>query len=84
MSPSKVDAADGYARTGNQAGSDDSPILLGDYKTDPEVHGPGGHRPNASHQLPKLDGGAVQDEKCHVGGDADAGLQRLVQDVEVA
>ncbi|MFF9117579.1 zinc metallochaperone AztD [Streptomyces massasporeus] len=33
----KVDAADDYARTGNQAGSDDSPILLGDYKTDPEA-----------------------------------------------
>ncbi len=33
----KVDAADDYARTGNQAGSDVSPILLGDYKTDPEA-----------------------------------------------
>ncbi|MBB6420085.1 hypothetical protein HDC93_005703 [Streptomyces sp. AK010] len=33
----KVDAADDYARTGNQAGSDDFPILLGDYKTDPEA-----------------------------------------------
>ncbi|CAL9361655.1 zinc metallochaperone AztD [Streptomyces sp. Tu 3180] len=33
----KVDAPDDYARTGNQAGSDISPILLGDYKTDPEA-----------------------------------------------
>ncbi len=33
----KVDAPDDYARTGNQAGSDVSPILLGDYKTDPEA-----------------------------------------------
>ncbi|MFJ7182328.1 zinc metallochaperone AztD [Streptomyces massasporeus] len=33
----KVDAADDYARIGNQAGSDASPILLGDYKTDPEA-----------------------------------------------
>ncbi|MCQ4198581.1 hypothetical protein M4J06_002700 [Streptomyces coelicoflavus] len=33
----KVDAPDEYARTGNQAGSDASPILLGDYKTDPEA-----------------------------------------------
>ncbi|MFJ3550480.1 zinc metallochaperone AztD [Streptomyces sp. NPDC090114] len=33
----KVDAPDDYARTGNQAGSDASPILLGDYKTDPEA-----------------------------------------------
>ncbi|MFH8491322.1 zinc metallochaperone AztD [Streptomyces longisporoflavus] len=33
----KVDAPDDYARIGNQAGSDVSPILLGDYKTDPEA-----------------------------------------------
>ncbi|MEU8743180.1 zinc metallochaperone AztD [Streptomyces parvulus] len=33
----KVDAPGEYARTGNQAGSDESPILLGDYKTDPEA-----------------------------------------------
>ncbi|QKW53401.1 zinc metallochaperone AztD [Streptomyces buecherae] len=33
----KVDAPGDYARTGNQAGSDASPILLGDYKTDPEA-----------------------------------------------
>lgn len=33
----KVDAPDDYARTGDQAGSDVSPILLGDYKTDPEA-----------------------------------------------
>ncbi|AWW41704.1 zinc metallochaperone AztD [Streptomyces cadmiisoli] len=33
----KVDAPDGYGRIGNQRGSDLSPILLGDYKTDPEA-----------------------------------------------
>ncbi|MER6597869.1 zinc metallochaperone AztD [Streptomyces parvus] len=33
----KVDAPDDYARTGNQAGSDASPILLSDYKTDPDA-----------------------------------------------
>ncbi|MFF8985962.1 zinc metallochaperone AztD [Streptomyces globisporus] len=33
----KVDAPGDYARTGNQAGSDVSPILLGDYKTDPDA-----------------------------------------------
>ncbi len=33
----KADAPGDYARTGNQAGSDVSPILLGDYKTDPEA-----------------------------------------------
>ncbi|RFU84139.1 hypothetical protein DY218_24155 [Streptomyces triticagri] len=33
----KIDAPDKYARIGNQAGSDASPILLGDYKTDPEA-----------------------------------------------
>ncbi|MEV1080236.1 zinc metallochaperone AztD [Streptomyces sp. NPDC050211] len=33
----KVDAPDDYGRIGNQSGSDVSPILLGDYKTDPEA-----------------------------------------------
>ncbi|GAA2423618.1 zinc metallochaperone AztD [Streptomyces coeruleofuscus] len=33
----KVDAPDEYGRIGNQSGSDASPILLGDYKTDPEA-----------------------------------------------
>ncbi|MDF6023009.1 zinc metallochaperone AztD [Streptomyces sp. JH34] len=33
----KVDAPDDYGRIGNQAGSDLSPVLLGDYKTDPEA-----------------------------------------------
>ncbi|RII20632.1 hypothetical protein DSC45_05345 [Streptomyces sp. YIM 130001] len=33
----KIDAPDEYARIGNQAGSDASPVLLGDYKTDPEA-----------------------------------------------
>ncbi|BCL32396.1 zinc metallochaperone AztD [Streptomyces aurantiacus] len=33
----KVDAPDDYGRIGNQAGSDASPILLGDYKTDAEA-----------------------------------------------
>ncbi|WP_329038575.1 zinc metallochaperone AztD [Streptomyces sp. NBC_01725] len=33
----KVDALDEYGRIGNQSGSDVSPILLGDYKTDPEA-----------------------------------------------
>ncbi|MEV5187694.1 zinc metallochaperone AztD [Streptomyces werraensis] len=33
----KIDAPDDYGRIGNQAGSDASPILLGDYKTDPEA-----------------------------------------------
>ncbi|GHE70604.1 zinc metallochaperone AztD [Streptomyces capitiformicae] len=33
----KVDAPDDYGRIGNQRGSDTSPILLGDYKTDPEA-----------------------------------------------
>ncbi|MER8070367.1 zinc metallochaperone AztD [Streptomyces sp. NPDC094034] len=33
----KVDAPDAYGRIGNQAGSDTSPVLLGDYKTDPEA-----------------------------------------------
>ncbi|WP_432065819.1 zinc metallochaperone AztD [Streptomyces sp. C10-9-1] len=33
----KVEAPDAYGRIGNQRGSDLSPILLGDYKTDPEA-----------------------------------------------
>ncbi|MFF9809860.1 zinc metallochaperone AztD [Streptomyces coeruleorubidus] len=33
----KVDAPDDYGRIGNQSGSAASPILLGDYKTDPEA-----------------------------------------------
>ncbi|GGV80129.1 hypothetical protein GCM10010294_51880 [Streptomyces griseoloalbus] len=33
----KVEAPDDYGRIGNQAGSDASPVLLGDYKTDPEA-----------------------------------------------
>ncbi|MBR8744289.1 zinc metallochaperone AztD [Nocardiopsis sp. MG754419] len=33
----KADSEDDYGRIGNQAGSDDSPIVLGDYKTDPDA-----------------------------------------------
>ncbi|MEU2212172.1 zinc metallochaperone AztD [Streptomyces hygroscopicus] len=33
----KADAPDTYGRIGNQAGSDASPVLLGDYKTDPDA-----------------------------------------------
>ncbi|MEU3090520.1 zinc metallochaperone AztD [Streptomyces massasporeus] len=33
----KVDAPDDYGRIGNQRGSEASPVLLGDYKTDPEA-----------------------------------------------
>lgn len=33
----KVDSPDPYGRIGNQAGSDVSPVLLGDYKTDPDA-----------------------------------------------
>ncbi|GHC79372.1 hypothetical protein GCM10007079_17440 [Nocardiopsis terrae] len=33
----KVDSEDDYGRIGNQAGSDSSPIVLGDYKTDPDA-----------------------------------------------
>ena len=33
----KVSSPDPYGRIGNQAGSDVSPILLGDYKTDPDA-----------------------------------------------
>lgn len=33
----KVDSEHDYGRIGNQAGTDDSPIVLGDYKTDPDA-----------------------------------------------
>ena len=33
----KIDAPDGYARIGNQAGSEESAVVLGDYKTDPDA-----------------------------------------------
>ncbi|AGK81868.1 Secreted protein Precursor [Streptomyces microflavus DSM 40593] len=33
----KIDSPDDYGRIGNQAGSDTSPVLLGDYKTDPDA-----------------------------------------------
>ncbi|MEU3602943.1 zinc metallochaperone AztD [Streptomyces sp. NPDC006798] len=33
----KIQAPDAYGRIGNQAGSDASPVLLGDYKTDPDA-----------------------------------------------
>lgn len=33
----KATSPDAYGRIGNQAGSEESPILLGDYKTDPEA-----------------------------------------------
>ncbi|WP_150236485.1 zinc metallochaperone AztD [Nocardiopsis quinghaiensis] len=33
----KVDSPDAYGRIGNQAGSGESPIVLGDYKTDPDA-----------------------------------------------
>ncbi|KJK37303.1 hypothetical protein UK15_23310 [Streptomyces variegatus] len=33
----KAEAPDDYGRIGNQRGSDASPVLLGDYKTDPEA-----------------------------------------------
>ncbi|HYJ28583.1 MAG TPA: zinc metallochaperone AztD [Nocardioides sp.] len=33
----KVTSPDTYGRVGNQAGSDVSPVLLGDYKTDPDA-----------------------------------------------
>ncbi|GAA4510851.1 hypothetical protein [Brevibacterium yomogidense] len=32
-----IDAAQDYARIGNQAGSEESPVVLGDYKTDPDA-----------------------------------------------
>lgn len=34
---SKVDAEDDYGRIGNQAGSDESPVVLGDYKVDEDA-----------------------------------------------
>lgn len=33
----KVQSPDGYGRIGNQAGAEDSPIVLGDYKTDEDA-----------------------------------------------
>jgi hypothetical protein len=33
----KVDSPDPFGRIGNQAGSENSPIVLGDYKTDPDA-----------------------------------------------
>ncbi|MEN5073376.1 zinc metallochaperone AztD [Isoptericola cucumis] len=33
----KVDSPDDYGRVGNQAGSEESPVVLGDYKTDPDA-----------------------------------------------
>ncbi len=33
----KADSPDGYGRIGNQAGSENSPIVLGDYKSDPDA-----------------------------------------------
>ncbi|GIG26006.1 zinc metallochaperone AztD [Cellulomonas denverensis] len=33
----KVTSPDAYGRIGNQAGSEDSPIVLGDYKSDPDA-----------------------------------------------
>lgn len=33
----KVDSPDAYGRIGNQAGSEESPYVLGDYKTDPDA-----------------------------------------------
>ncbi|MFC4012504.1 zinc metallochaperone AztD [Nonomuraea purpurea] len=33
----KVDSPDDYGRVGNQSGSDSSPIVLGDYKKDPDA-----------------------------------------------
>nr|WP_320783413.1 zinc metallochaperone AztD [Streptomyces sp. CRN 30] len=33
----KVDAPDDYGRIGNQSGSEESAVLLGDYKTDPDA-----------------------------------------------
>lgn len=34
---SKIDAEDDYGRIGNQAGSDESPVVLGDYKVDEDA-----------------------------------------------
>lgn len=33
----KIDSPDSYGRIGNQAGSDDSPVVLGDYKVDEDA-----------------------------------------------
>jgi outer membrane protein assembly factor BamB len=33
----KVESPDDYGRIGNQAGSEESPVVLGDYKTDPDA-----------------------------------------------
>ncbi|MFI6578154.1 zinc metallochaperone AztD [Nocardiopsis sp. NPDC050513] len=33
----KIDSPDEYGRIGNQAGSEESPVVLGDYKTDPDA-----------------------------------------------
>lgn len=33
----KIDSPDGYGRIGNQAGSEDSPVVLGDYKVDKDA-----------------------------------------------
>lgn len=33
----KVDSPDAYGRVGNQAGSEESPVVLGDYKSDPDA-----------------------------------------------
>jgi outer membrane protein assembly factor BamB len=33
----KVDSPDAYGRIGNQRGTEDSPVVLGDYKTDPDA-----------------------------------------------
>lgn len=33
----KVESPDDYGRIGNQAGSEESPVILGDYKTDPDA-----------------------------------------------
>ncbi|MEG3615452.1 zinc metallochaperone AztD [Isoptericola haloaureus] len=57
-----VDTPDDYSRIGNQAGSEASPVILGDYKTDPDAEL---ERPtrvslidtrDASHQLVDLPG----------------------------
>ncbi|TDT34040.1 zinc metallochaperone AztD [Naumannella halotolerans] len=34
---SKIDSPDSYGRIGNQAGSEESEVILGDYKTDPDA-----------------------------------------------
>jgi hypothetical protein len=34
---SKISSPDPYGRIGNQAGSEESPVVLGDYKTDPDA-----------------------------------------------